>query len=82
MLPKPKRRPYNRTPVRTASKTLQQIFGIMERQEVTQRSMAKGLKTDKAQMQKYKRGDQTPNILRVEEMADLLGYELVLRRKQ
>lgn len=70
-----------RKPVRSVSKTLKQIFIKMKLYGVTPEAMAKELNIDKAQMQKYKNGQQTPSILEVEKMADVLEYELAVQSK-
>lgn len=71
----------SRKPVRSESKTLKQIFRLMKLYRVTPEVMAQGLNIDKAQLRKYMNGHETPSILEVEEMADLLEYELAVQSK-
>jgi len=73
---------HNSTPVRTVSTSLRKLFAIMRHDRITQRILASAIGTDQKQISRYRRGAAAPSILRVEEMADAMGYEVVFIRKE
>lgn len=69
------------TQIRTASPTLKQLFLVMREKELTLVDMGVAVGTSGNVIQQYRSGSHSPSIMRVEEMAEALGLELVLLPK-
>lgn len=65
-------------PPRTASITLQQIFQLMSASGVSLRAVADDMKINETNLSRYRSGKTEPGIMKVEEMAQHLGYRLQL----
>lgn len=72
----------NYTPIKTASPTLRTLFLHMKQRGLTQKQLGKATGTTCNVIRQYRNGDHAPNIMRVEEMADALGLEIVLVPKR
>lgn len=70
-----------RTPVRAASPTLKAIFEDMTGRGVRLADMGDMIGRHEARVSEWRRGLVEPGIMVVEEMADVLGYRLVLEKK-
>lgn len=81
--PKPGRRTARRfrrsTSAPTASKTLRALFERSQEMELNITDLADGLDMTRAGVSYWKSGRCTPNILSVEELADFLDCDIVLK---
>ncbi len=66
----------------TTSKVLRTLFLRLDRSTMTTYELAAATDTLPASLSLYRHGRQTPSILKVEELADALGYELKLVKKE
>lgn len=74
--------PMNYKEARTASEVLRALFTIAEQKRIYQKTLAKEIGVYYQTIQKYRMGHSSPDILTVEALANALGYELTLRKKQ
>lgn len=67
---------------KSASSTLRQLFWRLDRSGMTMYELADAARMLPTSLSYYRHGVQTPNIMKVEELADILGYELKLVKKE
>jgi len=70
-----------RTPIRAASPILKAIFEDMNGRGVRLADMGDMIGRHEARVSEWRRGLVEPGIMVVDEMADVLGYRLVLEKK-
>lgn len=73
-------RPFR--PIVTASKTLSGLILALHEQKLSYREVAKRAGFGLNAPTRWARGINAPNILTVEALAEVLGYEIILRRKE
>lgn len=78
--------PYNyvsqRVPPASSSPTVRHLFTLAQTHHVKLSDIADYLRMTRPAIANWKRGHSTPSILTVEEIADFLGYEIVIQRKR
>lgn len=69
-------------PARTSSKILKDLFGLIDASNMPAGALADCVGCHKVTLSRWKHGEATPTILDVEALAQVLGYELVLQRRE
>lgn len=72
---------FKRKPVRSASPTVRSIFEAIDASGMTYREAAYHAKLHYATLSCWKQGKRSPNILDLEELAQVLGYDIVLKKR-
>jgi len=65
---------------RTASKLLKVMFDHMDAHGITQAWLAEAIGMHRNRMVEYRKGSVTPSVMVVEEMAEVLGFSIEIRR--
>jgi hypothetical protein len=71
-----------RTPIRTASSVLRELFIYAEVEGVTQRTICEHVDSLPHELFRWRAGQRTPNIMKVEAIAEALGLRLVAVPKE
>ena len=69
-------------PIKTASSALRDMFTRMDRSEITREKLAAKAGVSPVTLWNWRNGRRNPRMCEVECVAEVLGYELILRRKR
>jgi hypothetical protein len=75
-------RPPEKPPILTASPTLRAIYEEADAQGYNNTTLAKLINRNVNQTSSWRRGAHETTIMTTEEMADALGLEIIVRKKQ
>lgn len=68
-------------PILSVSRTVRQIYGLADQLGVTPKSLTQALGCEAQTIRNHRMGVSLPSILVMEELANLLGYEIVVQKK-
>jgi transcriptional regulator with XRE-family HTH domain len=69
-------------PAETASKVVRELFDIIDRTDLPAAAVARETGCHRVSLSRWKHGLSSPTILDVEALAEVLGYELVLKPRE